>query len=94
MTKIVVGMMMVMVMVMAMIMIMVMMAMMMMMIIPLVITFIINLCYVGDDIGFVMLETLFTLTACPFCVIVSTFKFQVSGFRFAISVPGPGLANQ
>ena len=91
MTKIVVGMMMVMVMVMAMIMIMVMM---MMMIIPLVITFIINLCYVGDDIGFVMLETLFTLTACPFCVIVSTFKFQVSGFRFAISVPGPGLANQ
>ena len=82
MTKIVVGMMMVMVMVMAMIMIMVMMA------------FMVDLCYVGDDIGFVMLETLFTLTACPFCVIVSTFKFQVSGFWFAISVPGPGLANQ
>ena len=92
MTKIVVGMMMVMVMVMAMIMIMVMMAMMMMM--PLVIAFMVDLCYVGDDIGFVMLETLFTLTACPFCVIVSTFKFQVSGFWFAISVPGPGLANQ
>ena len=93
MTKIVVGMMMVMVMVMAMIMIMVMMAMMMMMM-PLVIAFMVDLCYVGDNIGFVMLETLFTLTACPFGVIVSTFKFQVSGFRFAISVPGPGLANQ